>query len=50
MVLEELRVPDLQETLCHTRHSLSIEDFKAHSHSDTFPPARPHLLQEGHTS
>ena len=48
MVLKELKVLhlDLQaagETMCHTRHSLSIGDCKAH-YSDTLIPTRPHLL------
>jgi hypothetical protein len=29
----------------HTRQSLSIGDLKAHSHSNTLPPTKPHLLQ-----
>ncbi|KRX29214.1 hypothetical protein T09_8822 [Trichinella sp. T9] len=26
------------------------ECLKAHPYSDTLPPTRPHLLQQGHTS
>ena len=37
------------ETVCHTGDSLSIADLKVHKHSITFPPTRPHLLQQGHT-
>jgi hypothetical protein len=37
------------ETVCHTGDRLSIADLKAHHHSVTFPPTRPHLLQEGQT-
>jgi hypothetical protein len=29
--------------VCYTGHSLSIGDLKAHPHSDTLPPTRPHL-------
>jgi hypothetical protein len=39
-----------KETVCHTGCSLSIYNLKAHLHSDTFPPTKPHLLQQGHTS
>jgi hypothetical protein len=31
-------------------HSLSIGYLKVHFQSDTLPPARPHLLHQGHTS
>ena len=52
MMLEEMRDLhlDLQATVCHTGHSLSIGDFNACPHSDTLPPTRPHLLKQGHTS
>ena len=33
----------------HTGWSLSIGNLKAHPHSNTFPPTRPCLLQQGHT-
>jgi hypothetical protein len=50
VVLEELRVLhfDLQvaEGNCMTRGSLSIYNLKAHPHSDTLPPTRPHLLKK----
>jgi hypothetical protein len=36
--------------MLYTGHSLSIGDLKAHFHSDTLPPTRPHLPQQGHTS
>ena len=39
----------MMETVCHTGDSLSIADLKVHKHSITFPPTRPHLLQQGHT-
>jgi hypothetical protein len=38
-----------QETVCHTEHSLSIGDLKAHPHNDTFLSTRLHLLHQGHT-
>ena len=38
-----------QATVSHTGHSVSIGDVKAHLHSVTLPPTRPHLLQQGHT-
>lgn len=39
----------LDKARIYTGWSLSIEDLKAHLHSDTLPPARPHLHQQGHT-
>jgi hypothetical protein len=39
-----------EATVHHTGRSLSIGDFKARPHSDTLPPTRLHLLQQGHTS
>jgi hypothetical protein len=51
-VLEkELRVLhlDTQETVCHTRCSLSIGDLRAYPHSDKLPSTRPHLLQQEDT-
>jgi hypothetical protein len=55
MVLEkELRVLHLDqqaaESMCHTGCSLSTGYLKAHPHSDTLLPIRPHLLEQGHTS
>jgi hypothetical protein len=51
MVLEKkLRVLDLDPQAtgdCVTGCSLSIGDLKAHPLSDTLPPTRPHLLQQG---
>ena len=32
------------ETVWYIRHSFSIGDLKAHPHSDTLSPTRPHLL------
>ena len=53
-VLEELRVLHLdhrlQETVSHSGQSLSIYDIITHPHSDTLPPTRPHLLQQGYSS
>jgi hypothetical protein len=55
MMLEELRVLHLhrkavrRRLLLHTRRSLSIGDLKAHPHSDTLPPTKPYLPQQGHT-
>ena len=33
-----------KKTVCHTECSLCIGDLKAHLHSNTLPPTRPHLL------
>jgi hypothetical protein len=50
MMLEELRILHLNQKAVrrrlefHTGWSLSIGNLKAHSHSDTLPPTRPHLL------
>ena len=38
-----------EEMICHVEQNMSKGDLKAHPHSDTFPPTRPHLLQQGHT-
>ena len=49
MVLEEPRILHLdpkaprRRLSFHTGQSLNIESLKAHSHSDTLPPTRPHL-------
>ena len=34
----------------HTGYSFSIGNLKAHPFSNTLPPTRPYLLQQGHTS
>jgi hypothetical protein len=53
MVLEELRVlhlaPNANKRSLATRQ-LGGSPIKAQPHSDTLPPIRPHLLQQGHTS
>jgi hypothetical protein len=37
-----------EETVYPTGCILSIGALKAHPHSDTFPPTRPHLVQQGY--
>jgi len=50
MVLEEQRILQpcpkraRRRMEFHTGQSLSIGDLKAHPHSDTLPPTRPHPL------
>jgi hypothetical protein len=46
MVQEELRVLHLYLK----DEGVKDEGLKAHAHSDTLPPARPYLLQQGHSS
>jgi hypothetical protein len=54
--LEEQRVLhlDLQKTrrriLFHTGWNFNIGDLKAHPIRETFPPTKPYLLQQSHTS
>jgi hypothetical protein len=65
LILEEPRVLQLDVKAARSRISLAgsqergllpqwaeleHRDLKAHPHSDTFPPTRPHLLPQGHTS
>jgi hypothetical protein len=54
VLVKELRV--LQLVLKANRRKLAASRqlegrfLKAHTHSDTLPPKRPHQLQQGHTS
>jgi hypothetical protein len=55
LVLEESGVLHLDLKAVRRRfscpgQSLSIGDLRAHLHSDTFPPTKPHLFQQDHTS
>jgi hypothetical protein len=53
MVLEDLRVLHLVPKANRIRMTstwLERRDLKAHPYSDTLPPTRLHLLQQGHTS
>jgi hypothetical protein len=51
--LEELRVQHLDQKApgeVWILRQLGGGSLKAHPNSDTLPPTRPHLLQQGHTS